>query len=972
MLQYKQIDRMVAKVQRLWEVYSPFLITERVCPEVFIQKEGLLYSVSKGYKWGKDFKCATFQFTVENLQPNKKYYIYTETGGVEHQISVNGKKIGMIDYVAHAVDDIFRVHKYLLLENLQNGNTVEVDAYYSHTYPGTMPYDQNVTFALDGLYNRSYQTIHLVVFNQQLKTFVENLQMLNSHYQSITNGFARANVEKIYQRLFEILPIDQVCPTDEQLQQANAQIDLYFAEGILQKPFVGIVGHSHLDTAWLWTVEETKRKLMRTVSNAVTLLKRHPEYKFFMSTVLYLKWIEEYDSNLFQEVSDLIAQGRFEPNGSTWLECDGNLTGSEAMCRHFVRGKLYLREKFGYNSDTFWLPDTFGYSATLPQIMKQCGVNYFLTTKLSWNDTNKFPYETFIWKGIDGSEVPVHFNTIHCWADDKTVQSRLDNVLNPRESDHVLIAYGFGDGGGGPSEEMVANAIQTEKHFANADVKHVTVSEFMHRATNNKQLPTYFGELYLELHRGTYTMMHKIKQANRRLEQALHDAELVSVLHDDVTSKPFTDNLYDVLMLNQFHDILPGTCIAEANDVAVAELTTALNDAKQYICGNGNKKYFNTLQFARTELLPSKSGQSYVDLQDNKINLAPYKFEGFGYGKRANIKGQFAFDGTNITTPQLTAKLENGVLTSLIYQGREYVNGAFNTLTVAENVPYIYDNWDIDADYKLKEKSVEFVRQEVVSNGDYALIIRVTHKISEQSFIQTDIRFVADSPLVQFDNKLSVFDKRILVRSYFDTALHTSHYNCETQFGYVERNCYPRDVSDIAKFEVCSHKWTDLSEKNCGISLLSDTKYGVSCQGSMLGITLHKGGTHPDARGDVGVSYFSYALLPHTTALDMQTVQNGYTFNLKPVATARQNLSCPFHIDNYASVVLETVKQGEKDGVVLRLYESLGDTCTITINAPNKKIVLCNILEDEQQILSDDGVAKITFSPFQIVTVKLV
>ncbi len=970
MLQYKQIDRMVAKVQRLGQVYEPFLITQTLRPQVYICRDGRDIPVKKGYRWGKDFQYADFFFVAQDLDPDKAYYLYSETGGTEQIVFLNGRKIGLTDFVPHALEAIFRTHKYVWLEGLKNGDRVAVESYYSHTYPGTMPYDRTVSYALDDLYDRSFQTLELVALHPGLKAFTEKLQMLNSWYESRKDGFARANVEAVYEKLFALLPMEQICPTDAQLSQACALVDDFFATGKDRKPYVGIVGHSHLDTAWLWTVEETRHKLLRTVSNAVTLLKRHPEYKFFMSTVLYLKWIEEMDPQLFEQVKELIAQGRFEPNGATWVECDGNLTGGEALCRHFLRGKRYLRQKFGYESDTFWLPDTFGYSAAMPQIMKQCGVNYFLTTKLSWNDTNQFPYETFLWKGIDGSQVPVHFNTTHCWADDKTVRSRMDKVLNPRESDAMLIAYGFGDGGGGPSEEMVANAIETQKHFTDAQVEHTTVSDFMKRAVS-RPLPTYFGELYLELHRGTYTMIHKLKQLNRRLEEALHDAELVSVLAHDRQAKDMTDRLYDVLLLNQFHDILPGTCIAQATDIAIGEMTQALAEAKAYLAGSGPKQYFNTLPFARTELLPGRNGQIYRDLDGKQQSLAPYTFAPMGYGKRAKSRGQFSFDGVNIVTPQLTAKLEEGKLTSLRYRGREYVQGAFGVVTVAENVPYIYDNWDIDADYKLKEQKAQFVSQELISLGEHMLVVRVTHKLTEDSFLRTDLQFVAHSPLVRFDNALTVADKHILVRSYFESNLQAAHYHCETQFGHVERNCYPRDLSDMAKFEVCAHKWTDLSQHSCGLSLLSDTKYGVSCQGGTLGMTLHKGGTHPDPRGDVGTHRFAYGLLPHDGSLGMETIRQGYGFNLRPIVTGRKDLTCPFTLQDGGSVVAETVKFGEEDGIVLRLYESLGDSACVTLQAPGKKITLCNILEDVQTEACETGTAELTFHPFEIKTVKI-
>lgn len=969
MLQDRQIDRLVLKVARLEQMYSEFLIKKVVYPRVFIEKAGKKIEVSRGYKWGKDFELAKFSFVAEGLDEGEKYFVYANTGAPEHLILLNGRKIGMLDYITNAFEPPARTHRYVLLDGLKNGDEVVLEAFFSQEISGLAPYDDPIIWSYASIdRERPYEEIGLAVLDLSVKTFTERLALFNKAYNSTSDRFERARMEKVYIELFKVLPLEKARPDPSALERGVEIIDAYFDEG-KKLPYVGIIGHSHLDTAWLWTVEETRRKLMRTVSNAVILLNRHPEYKFFMSTVLYLKWIEDDDPELFSEVKRLIAEGRFEVNGATWVECDGNLTGSEAFCRQFVRGKRYLREKFGYESNTFWLPDTFGYSAALPQIMKKSNVDYFLTTKLSWNDTNVFPYETFNWKGIDGSEIPVHFNTTHTWVDAEAVRKRLDNVHDPRECDSVLIAYGYGDGGGGPAEEMVSRAIHTEKTYKDAVVEHTTVADFMKRVTE-QELPTYFGELYLELHRGTYTTNHLLKQYNRRLEEALHDAELISVFVGDRDAKANTDGIYDTLMLNQFHDILPGTCLAEATDIALSENKQALKAARSYSAGKGRRRMFNTLPFERIEFLPSVSGQTYHSVGGVRT-VAAFRFNGFGYSKKIKKTDiPFRVDGEVITTPHLKATISGGIIKSLIFEGRELVKDGFNIIKAYEDVPYIYDNWDVDADYTMKEKSVRFVSQEIVSIGRYLLVVRVKHEIANGSLIETDIKFRYDDPTVEFENRLVAGDKHTLIRSEFDTSLFASTYKCETQFGHVERNCFDRDKSDIAKFEVCSHKWTDLSEHKMGISLLSDCKYGVSCHGGRMGITLHKSGTHPDPRGDLGEFFFRYAIYPHASALGMDTVKRAYAFNYSPISTSRKKMNAPFKITGGETVVLETVKHGEDGGIVLRFYEAMGASSALTLEVPGRQVTECNILEDELgDALSE--CAKITFAPFEIKTVKI-
>lgn len=969
MLQGKQIDRMVAKVMRLGEVYSPYLIEERITPQVYITENGKTRAISAGDKWGGEFRCATFTFTVPVLGPFK-YYVCADTGAPEHLVCVNGVKVGMLDYIDSAYDKSTRAHRYVLLENLKSGDCVSLEGYWSHTIYGNMPYDKKSTFSLGGYYpDRAFDKIELVRFNERLKLFSDKLEQLNILYR-VCGDRERARIEEVYTALFGILPADSECPPDGLLDKAVVLIDKYLGAIVPREfPYVGLIGHSHLDTVWLWTLEETRRKYLRTVSNAVTLLDRYPDYTFFFSTVLYLKWLEDDDPSLFEKVVALIKEGRFEANGGAWVECDCNLTGGEALCRQLVRGIRWLREKTGYVPDTLWLPDAFGYSSALPQIMQSAGLKYFLTTKLRRNDTTKFPYESFRWKGIDGSEVAAHINTINTRADNESIARRLDGA--DKRENNLLMAYGFGDGGGGPSDEMVRRALDTVKTCPLAKAEHTTVSRFMHKLSE-MELPTYFGELYLELHRGTFTSNHEIKKNNRRLEAALRDAELVSVFACDAALKAKTDALYDVLLLNQFHDILPGTCIAEAADEAAEQQRNAVAAAESIIAGEGGKAaYFNTLPFARTEMLPAAEGQSYEGLGGNTVTLAPFKFGAFGYGERCELNGAFSFDGRKLTSPELELTIEDGVITSLIYRGRQYVAGGLNVITFAENVPLVYDNWDIDADYVLKLGRARCTGCSLVSQGPYFAVVRLDYALTDKTALATHLILRADSPLIEFDNRLSVYDKRILVRAEFGLSLFAARYACETQFGNIVRDCYPRGEEGAARFEVCSHKYTDISEHNRGVSLFSDCKYGVSCNGSTLGLTLHKGGLHPDPRGDCGVHAFRYALYPHEGGLGMPTVAGGYAFNIPPRLTRRRGLTAPFAFKSDGTVVLETVKHGEDGGIALRMYESLGASSGAVLELPAGRTAYeCNLLEDELRKI-DVQTVRLDFSPFGIKTIVI-
>lgn len=974
MVNKKQLDRLTLKISRLLDVYSEYLVIECEEQEVLLDGE----RIRLGERWGKEFGYGNFTFRYRRRLKNP--YLFVNDGGVEHLVKADGKPFGMIDWLEQGKDAIFRCHKYVSLTDIPDGAEITIEAYASHTFYGTMPFEKKQTFSVAGyMPERIYKGIFVVEIDEELKVFLSDLRLFCSYFRSMDEGDVnKADAYELFEQLFSILsPEPSVRPEAEDIRAADKLLKEYFnklAGGNRKNlPYVGVVGHSHLDTAWLWTMEETRRKAARTVANAITLLKRYPDYRFIMSSALHLDWIKTDYPEVFQEVQALTSTGRFEPNGAAWVECDCNITDGESLIRQFLKGKTFLRENLHFESDVFWLPDTFGYSAALPQIMKGCGVPYFLTTKLSWNDTNKFPYESFRWKGIDGSEVIVHFNTIQSRSDPEFIASRLEKRQNKHLTKNVLIAYGYGDGGGGPDADMVAEALTTEQTYPYAEVKHTSVSDFMKKLETEEQLPLYEGELYLELHRGTLTTNSEVKRLNRRLEGALKDWEILSVGTGKKELLPVIENGWATLMTNQFHDILPGTCIREVNEDAVKRNAEALNMLDSLCDGRG--EYFNTLSFARTEILPSESGvQIYEDVEGKKIALDVFDFAPYSYGvKRRCETSPFSFDGENICTPFCTARIKRGKLLSLVFNGREFASGTLNDIRLYKDVPYLWDNWDIDADYTQKVCPVEAGESRLISSGPLQLRLRTEYSLAGKSQLTQDIVFNAFSPTIMFENVVDWEDEHKLLRAEFETNLSASSYRSEIQFGYIERSTTRNTSEEQAKYEVCNHKWTDLSEPGGGLSLLNDCKYGVSVERGKIGLSLIKSGKRPDIIGERGIRKFSYALLPHKGGFSAETtILPAYTLNRRPIKYP-QGVCVPVVGVSEPNVIVEAIKFAERGkGIILRLYEcerSLTE-CVLRLSE-DFNVYQCDMLEENPIFLGKGKNIRLHFRQFEIKTLLI-
>lgn len=968
-----------------------------------------------GTKWGDNWLSTWFRGDIKlpSECDGKKVFIRAKTGG-ETLFMVDGKFRGVFDDNHPVV--------MMALEGLE-GKTYHLafESYSGHHIPGCSPWENNAPPA-PGC--KLFEGIELVMEREDVSSFVFDLITLRQLAQSCDDNSLRKN--KIIRALSNVYSIIdsmpyQTCEESWRPKLAAARDimkPLLDAKNGSTAPLMGIVGHSHIDTAWLWPIAETWRKCARTFSSVLNLMERYPEFKFIQSAPYHTAVIREKYPEIFEKIKKRVEEGRWEPNGAMWVEPDCNIPSGESFVRQLLVGQYATREMFGYTSDTLWMPDVFGYSAALPQILRGCDVEFFCTTKLSWNDTTRFPYDTFIWKGIDGTSVISHFNTIHCIPDPKTLIDQWNNVQHKDIQDRRLSAFGYGDGGGGPMEEMLEAARRVEDLEGCPRARHTTVGDFMKGIRDElPDLPVWAGELYLELHRGTLTSVAGVKRGNRKAEIALRNAEFLCTLAAlKGTAYPAAQlaEIWKKLLVNQFHDILPGSSIARVNDEALEVFdqcikdTDAISTEALKVSGgmtDGEKSRIlavNTLSWDRNGefvLEAACEGQYPADnniksqwIEDAEgrsklvvggINLGPLSGKVIEMGKEAHSTiSPFHVCDNEVETPYARIAFDSlGRIESLIEKtsGRNIVKpqGALNTLWIGEDIPEAWDNWDIDSDQRLKmHAETGFISRRVVSDGPLQLRLRSEYNIGTASHMIQDIVFHADSPRIDFETVIDWKEKHKLLKAGFELEILADSARHEIQYGYVERPTHTNLPQDRARFEVCAHKWTDLSEAGFGVSLLNDCKYGVGVNGSEIRLSLLKAGLRPDTRGDEGRHSFTYSLLPHACAFSVESVvRPAYELNIPVVSINAGSDASDFkgivEVDS-ANVIIESIKWAEcGDAFVVRLYDAAktGSKVNVKFNVDVKNVCLTNLLEEKPEVLAlEDNTASFYVKPFEIKT----
>lgn len=964
-----------------------------------------------GEEWGNMWLCG--EFTVPDCLGGRDLYAVSNCGGAEQLFFLNGIPKGIIN--SKNRDFVGGHHASQYLGKAVPGETLHLafECYAGHYDPNTDPFDDYYRPDPTQGFVHTYNGVDICTRNDVIFTLVFDIrELLNAARHMSADNFVRARAENALMRINDELIHFPKDSDDEEIMtgvRKSLEISRPFFEGGNSRVFgkIGIIGHSHMDTAWLWPVSETIRKCARTYSNALHLMEQYPSYNFIQSSAQHGEWMKEYYPAIFEEMKKRVYEGRYEPNGGVYVECDCNITSGELMARQFLKGQQFTRENFGYTSDSFWLPDTFGYNANIPQIMRLSGIKYFYTTKISWNELNRFPFESFRWKGIDGSEVLTHFNRTHCWPDVHDCIACVRELSQKDASDMRLLAYGFGDGGGGPTPGLIETSLRASNMEGMPEIEPMSISDFgKELETKKDNLPVYHDELYLELHRGTLTQMHDIKRKNRKAEYALRDMEYFNVLSGG-PRHAMSDRWLKTLLKNQFHDILPGTCIKPVYDVYNKEMEELLTDYRKAAAEfaenltesrDDTVTVFNTLSFERSDpavietskLAKEYPSQRYTDICGRELlAVGGLSIPGFSQVSielsESGIRQEspFAYDGKTLTTPFAVIEFdENGYIGSMVdtASGRELRKEGGEPLNVflfGEDVPLTYDNWDIDRDEITNLRPVHgFKGREVVSDGPVEIRLRSSFDIGGGTSLIQDMVCYADSPRIDFHTLINWNSPHRLLKAGFDLDIEAARAKSEIQFGSIDRPTTVNNSLELAKFEVCNRNFTDISEPGFGAAILNDCKYGITVTDCNLRLSLHRGGTHPDYTGDCGSHEMTYSLLPHKGAFSAESVVhpayelNVPAFTLPGKAEKKQFLSV-----GAPNIIAEAVKPAEDDSnaFVVRLYECEGTKtkAKITAGIPVSGAEITNLLEDtDEEIPVRDGAVELSFRPFEIKTVK--
>lgn len=748
------------------------------------------------------------------------------------------------------------------------------------------------------------------------------------------------------------------------------------------------VGHAHIDTAWLWPLAETYRKCVRTFSSQTAYMDVYPEYKFACSQAQQYAWIKERNPDLYERITERIARAQFVPVGGTWIEPDCNIPSGESLVRQFLLGQSFFQHEFGLRCREFWNPDAFGYNGQLPQIMRGAGIEWFLTQKLSWNAFNKPAYHTFFWQGIDGSTVLTHFppaDTYNGVADVAEIRRSVHDYKDHDRSHTSYLLFGYGDGGGGPTQEMLEVLRRVGDLQGIPRTSQRSSEEFFTALeSETSDYPVLVGELYLEYHRGTYTSQAAVKRENRKCEFLLHDVELLAaVAHwrriqlypgDEIT------RLWKILCLNQFHDIIPGSSISEVYEDAqrdygeVREAGESLRTTALAALGaDVTEEYpLNTLSFERRRVVDASDGSAVF------VTVPPFS-TGSVVEPDEPVRLERLADGWALENVHLRAVLDSGGrLQNLLHKksGREVLSADGNVLEIYQDQPIGFDAWDVDPFHmETRADCPPAHGTRAVLDTPLRAEIAFEHTLGEASSGTQTIRLDADSQRIEFEWSVDWHESEKMLKVRFPINVHSASATYEIQFGAIERPTHYATFYDLARYEVPGQKWADLSEHGFGVAVLTESKYGYSTFANEMRISLLRAPKSPDPVADMGQHRFQYAIYPHEGSWqDSGVVAEAFDFNL-PLLWTSAAIDHLFALDT-PNLVLDTVKIAEReDAIVLRLYEAHGarGRARLTIGLDAGSVVCANLLEEETEksVRLDGSMIELDYRPFEIITLLL-
>lgn len=829
--------------------------------------------------------------------------------------------------------------------------------------------------------------------------------------------------EKDYNHIKTIKYLEQTCnkidfrnPASEDFYKSIKTAKKYLDEEYFKKicgnsdVVVSYIGHTHIDVAWLWILDQTREKTQRSFATVLSLMDRYPEYIFMSSQPQLYEYIKEEEPEIYERMKERIKEGRWEVEGAMWLEADCNITSGESLVRQIMHGKKFIKDEFDIESKILWLPDVFGYSAALPQILKKSGVDKFVTSKISWCETNRIPYDAFMWQGIDGSEIFTYFITAQKHEDylkDKTYTTYIGNVTpqmnlgtwerfqQKEYNNEVLVAFGYGDGGGGPTEEMLEYERRLEYGLPGMPKAQISrAGDFLDRVKKNfdenclltGRIPKWVGELYLEFHRGTYTSIASIKKLNRQCEYLCQDTETLSVadkiLFDGQYPKEELYKSWRTILLNQFHDIIPGSSISEVCDESVKQYTE-VKDRVSAIEGDKLKNIASNVSKSGVLVYNPNcfTASSYVKLDDELIyaeNIPPMGWKVID--KKNGGNGVIVTD-KSIENAHYIIKFDDNMNIKSIYDkdySREVIEDgkSANQLKAFEDYPRQYDNWEITNYYKQKVWEINDVSSVASISGSGFGGFEIVRSYSNSKICQRVIVY-ENSRRIDVENKVDWHEHHTLLKAVFPTTIHSTRATYDIQFGNLERPTHENTSWDKAKFEVCAHNWADISEDNYGVSILNNCKYGYSTLENEMTITLIKCGTFPNPVADQGIHEYTYSIYPHNGGFaEGKTVREAYLLNrpFKAMYTdGNGNAPSEYSLVSCdkENVVVETVKLSEDGkGIIIRMFDVFNrkTDAKLEFGFDAKKVYTCDLMENKIEQIGSGSSVDVKVKNFEIVT----
>ncbi len=1034
-----------ARIRKMLEGFKKMTVRQSLMvegieyAEKIMQEDGIDYvqtneTVFKpfvnGSLWGENTKWVDFRFRVTVPETFTDRVVVSISTNPERQWDVKNPQF--VVRVNGRVEQAFDVnHTTLLLqEKAQPGETFDI-----------------VLNGYSGRRNGAFPTAHLTVKLQDVNwNFMQLIYDIDVPYQAALLQDAGQREREIaleeIARAIDMLDIRRPHSREFDASVADAREYLktaYYDERrkIVPEAFAESVGHTHIDVAWLWDLYQTRHKAVRSFSTVLKLMEQYPEYTFMSSQAHLYNVIREDEPELYERIRQRVAEGRWEAEGGMWVEADCNLTSGESLVRQFLHGQEFYTREFGKSSRTLWLPDVFGYSAALPQILKLSGIDYFMTTKLSWSEFNCTPCDTFMWKGIDGSEVLAHFSPSREFdagsKSDRSFYTTYNAMMKPSQiaggwkrfqnknmDNHYLVTYGYGDGGGGSTEWMVENARRMDVPLPNTPVVKPAhgrpfFEELEKRVKDDPRLPKWSGELYLVYHRGTYTAMGRNKKSNRKIELLLRDVELwCSRAAKEAGFKYPAEELHaiwqDVLTL-QFHDILPGSSIKKVYDdskIMYEKLFAQLEKIEKAAIAAlsegsaGDVLAYNSLSHVRNDVIWFDAPSDVKALRDAAGNRYPVQFvEGracaYVEGMKPMANTAFWFDTAAADDAVMTADEKafeteyfsgrfgsDMRIVSLIDKrsNRQIVKKgeALNRIVCYENKPHNYDAWDINIYYSRRHWEVnDLKRVEVISRGPVMTVLRAVYAYMD-STISQDIILYQNVDRIDFKTTVDWKEMQYLLKAHFPVDVFYNEATFDIQYGNIRRATHTNTSWDAARFEVCAHKWVDVSEDGYGVSLMNDCKYGHSIDEKSMALTLLKSSNMPNPVADIEVHEFTYSLMPHVGGWrDAGIPEMAYRLNV-PVLTVRgeggDKVKAPFAQVAEPNVIIEVVKEAlDGDGTIVRVYECYGRRSSgvkLNLGFAPASAVVCNLMEAYIEDADLEG-STVTFDikPYEIKTFRI-